>query len=713
MQTASLAARLGGPLLILALAAAVPIHRVLLASDTSMALWNLDLLTYFYPLASFLHDELQQGRLPLWNPYQFAGQPLLAFHTTGLLYPPNLVLLSLLDPGPALVLHFALHLLVAGVFTSLYAARLGLSPSACTAAAVAFMLSAAMLNGLANTSLISTAAWLPAVLWALHGLACEARARWGGLLAVFLSLAFLGGQAQETLYMLQFGLVYGMFLLFTATPKAARGRVIGLALASGILAFGLVAPQLLPAVELATQSIHGLGGISSDDAAIGSLELSNLLIALVGGIPADEGLLSSETGIARLPFLAFPLGLLALFLRRDRREAAFLSLSLVACALFMLGSNGPIFENYHSLPLGSLFRIPVRLGFLYQLLFAVLMASGIDALCARLAAVPARRRLAEGVAIALLLLVAADQYSSIDFPGAHPARSLATDRAAPELGQFARALPGRERLFLQHPGELPWRDLPLKSGMMGGFFAVPDYEPNMPADYARYFERAFPWPGLLNIRSKRLPGGPPPTQRALDLMRARYYVTPRPGPSRLESFSGGRRFRVGNLGIFERKEALPRTYAVRQVSRAVDLDDAMTRVMREDFRLRDEAIVVSSDAAERVAEPACSAAPDRAAIESYLAHEVRIRASCECECLLVLTDLHYPGWQVRVDGEERPIHRVNAIYRGVDLSTGKHEVVYSYEPQSLRTGVLLLVVAGTVGLAALGFIARRPLPSPL
>ena len=41
-------------------------------------LGGYDTFMYFYPLRSFIHETLGQGRLPLWNPYLFAGTPYLA-----------------------------------------------------------------------------------------------------------------------------------------------------------------------------------------------------------------------------------------------------------------------------------------------------------------------------------------------------------------------------------------------------------------------------------------------------------------------------------------------------------------------------------------------------------------------------------------------------------------------------------------------------------
>ena len=46
--------------------------------DTYKRTRNNDHFAYFYPTTMFMHDELRAGRLPVWNPYQMAGQPFMA-----------------------------------------------------------------------------------------------------------------------------------------------------------------------------------------------------------------------------------------------------------------------------------------------------------------------------------------------------------------------------------------------------------------------------------------------------------------------------------------------------------------------------------------------------------------------------------------------------------------------------------------------------------
>ncbi len=56
---------------------------------------------------------------------------------------------------------------------------------------------------------------------------------------------------------------------------------------------------------------------------------------------------------------------------------------------------------------------------------------------------------------------------------------------------------------------------------------------------------------------------------------------------------------------------------------------------------------------------------------------------------LILRDACFPGWTARVDGVEAPIACEDVLFRAVGLPAGAREVVFSYQPASVRIGVAL------------------------
>ena len=99
----------------------------------------------------------------------------------------------------------------------------------------------------------------------------------------------------------------------------------------------------------------------------------------------------------------------------------------------------------------------------------------------------------------------------------------------------------------------------------------------------------------------------------------------------------------------------------------------------------------------------------RARITRYAPEEVEVNAALQEPGLLVLSDLHYPGWKAEVDGRDVPIERVDYALRGVPLNAGNHLVVFRYEPLSWRLGwiVSLLGLALLAGAVVAGLLARR------
>src|SRR5690349_20681505 len=87
------------------------------------ALYWGDLSLYFYPLESFVREQLRAGVIPLWNPYVLCGQPLVGNPQSWVFYPTTALL-----PSMPVWLYFTvntlLHLCLAGGGTYLFLRRL-------------------------------------------------------------------------------------------------------------------------------------------------------------------------------------------------------------------------------------------------------------------------------------------------------------------------------------------------------------------------------------------------------------------------------------------------------------------------------------------------------------------------------------------------------------------------------------------------------------
>ena len=100
-------------------------------------------------------------------------------------------------------------------------------------------------------------------------------------------------------------------------------------------------------------------------------------------------------------------------------------------------------------------------------------------------------------------------------------------------------------------------------------------------------------------------------------------------------------------------------------------------------------------------QPACT-------IRAYQNQLVRLTVASPASGYLVLSDNHYPGWTVTIDGEDRPLLQANAVVRAVWVEAGAHEVVFRYQPGSWRLGLAITLATLLAGLAMVCRDLRLP-----
>jgi hypothetical protein len=70
---------------------------------------------------------------------------------------------------------------------------------------------------------------------------------------------------------------------------------------------------------------------------------------------------------------------------------------------------------------------------------------------------------------------------------------------------------------------------------------------------------------------------------------------------------------------------------------------------------------------------------------------------------LVISEVAYPGWKVRIDGVEHELLVSEEILMGVELTSGMHQVDFLFRPVSVYIGLFLFCT----GLAFLGWNLKR------
>jgi hypothetical protein len=160
---------------------------------------------------------------------------------------------------------------------------------------------------------------------------------------------------------------------------------------------------------------------------------------------------------------------------------------------------------------------------------------------------------------------------------------------------------------------------------------------------------------------------------------------------------------VPRIYVYENELALPRAYMVGNY-RSADNESASLEMIEQNSSLLSSAVVLEGGAPS-FAPTASAGDPGRIEIISYGANKVELRADANGPSLAVLTDAYYPGWIAFVDGVEKPIWRANSLFRAVEVPSGRHTIVFRYEPVSLRLGKVISLL--TIAVIVIGLSIER------
>jgi hypothetical protein len=694
-----------------------------------------DLVNQQYPLLSFIFDSVRNGQgLPLWNPYQFAGQSIVGNPQSTIYYPPAwLMVLGGVPKGVGWLT--ALHLWLGGWGMVAFTQQLGANRLGALIGGIVYefsaLLPAHLLAGHFNYLLCQ--AWLPwmatAYLWSLQQQSWF-RAGLPGAAAV--GLCILTGHPP----MLYFGIVWLVILWIYASligvPRRPGHnlRCLLMMLLGGAL---LGAALLLPVAEFTLRASRtqtaNLG--FSNSFALPAAQLLTLLIPNLFGQPRLP-----DQGYWGLPFyheLTAYMGILplvAIFRARRRPATTLLTAFVVIGIILSIGIDGGLFPwLYQFLPGYSLFRVPSR-----ALYFVVVGGAGLTALFITdlLSATPDERERVLRPAVrwglpltGLFCMVGAfalSAYFTTFSADAHPPwRTL----YSANMTALAAVSVGAAWMVIRQwcaAGKCPppwiggltlvvvivdlWHiaaplvtvktiDVPdMWQALAGAVPPGPDYRVmTMPqriewqagSAYLRQLN-ASGYDPLVSGAYQRLlgAGGDDPTSPIARLLGVRYIVTDQPYPANTENL----RLIKQDSGwyIYERADVLPRVFLAPTAQVMEDDQTALTQLASGGIDPLQTAIVhqpvdcVSAEA---------SALAGTARIVQYTPNTVEIHAQSAQPVLLVLTDSYDSQWAVTIDGAPADLLRIYTALRGVCLPTGEHRVRLEYQPKIFTLGLLI------------------------
>ncbi len=678
------------------------------------------------PWRAAVRESLAEGRLPLWNRFVLAGNPLLGTAQAGVLHPTTW--LGIWLPVPlswTFSCTFTLFLALAAAFLFFRDFGLGERAALTGAAGWAFSTYLVFWNG---WSVGPSTATFPLLLLGLRLLAREPGRRAIGLTAAALWLSLCGGHPESFFHCAAAGAVYFAWELFARRPLAVA-RAIGAGLAAGVLALLLAGPQLFPLLEAIPHSAEyrarraALGRVGARQAVplpeAGRRLLPDIL-PFAHGIYGKSPVQSERDDGSGMPLgyggaVLFPLALLALTDPRPRSRGRAIFLGFVVAGLAFGASFPGLLDVTGRLP-GFALALNYRLVFLAGLGLAGLAALGVARLETQEAASDLRRAAAVSGAVILgTFLLALPVFRERGLAPGFAWTGLAFELAplvllalaglarvpGPRLAAAALALLVAQRFF-EMRGTYPTLPASTLAPPLPTLAALPPgsdprrvvaagtvLRPNGAALYrledVRGYESlvldrfADTYPLWCEAQPASFNRVGDLTRPFLGFLNARYAIGAAGDPVP----QGWREHARGpEMAIFENPRALPRAFVPMGLRREADPARLLAAMALEtDFA---RTAWVSGDGAPEEANGVAALRLRAVGPDLVIWAEASSRA-------FVATSLpDWPGWVAEEGTRRLPLETVNHAFVGVWIPPGRHTIRLSYRPDSWSLGLAAL-----------------------
>ena len=715
-----------------------------------------DAMVIHWPKAYLMAQHWQSGQgLPYWTPLILSGMPLAANQLAMLFYPPAWLFL-LLPVALTFNILLLFHLLLGGLgMVVLLRAGLQLPFSAAIVGGLAFMLNSKWIAHAAggHVSMVGAVGWMPWVIVGATMLLSHLNAApnwpktlfWGLVTVLALTMQVV----THTLPLIYSVYLMGAIALFyglVIRPRSVSGRTtvttpqfLALSLTAMALIISLAAllgaSQLLPLLELANFSNRSLSLAQATDY---SVSVTQLLIGLL--LPSAQGGHELVIYLGLVPLLLVPLGL-----SRQHYWGWFYMGLLVFVLLFSLGPVTPLHQLFYTFAPGFRWvRTPARIFLVGAIAVSVLSGLATMRLQSIRWSATAKRwaiRLAvAGGALALMLgLGLAIGFGQLGRASLGLALFVPATLAIIAL-RINRMVSARLATLLL--GLILFLDLVSFNTTMLRF--VPPAQALAPGQTAaEYLSQR---PGLFRIYSPsyslpmqtaaahhlRLADGVEPVHlesydhymaQAGGYHDASFSVTippfgDRPVATALKDTEPNLRL-LGLLNVEILAAAFPMEWPGLVLEKELEgtfiysnsYGQPLARVVHNSIPVQTnwlEQLTTLPDLANTVLVapnaplPQSNRAASAARVTLYSADRIALEADLVEAGWLVLSEIHYPGWQATVNGLPQQIWPVNGLFRGIYLDRpGQYQIELRYRPAGVVWGkritgitLLSLVVAG-------------------
>ncbi len=343
------------------------------------------------PAYLFWKQEILSGRMPLWNPYIFAGMPFLADPSNSVFSPFNLILFLFNNVLSAITAQVILLVFLASLGGYFLGRSLKLSVLSAFLVGLIFGFSGSVMEAANDVNSLAGIVFIPWILSVFLIDIFERKQFFSWKLALLLAWQLLSGHTQYGYYVLVILFLSYLYLLLS---NLELNRIFIKKFFSSLLTLGLgcglAAVQLLPTWELVKQSqrvesnIDALISTRLEFTALPRLIFPKIFGAWVEGNSWGPGS-QFEQGLANVfgfvSLGALLLGSWGVFRFRKNKLIYFLIGAIILSLILSLGSQTFLYLFFQRLLPGfALFRSPYRILIIYSLVWAVLAGISLDKL---------------------------------------------------------------------------------------------------------------------------------------------------------------------------------------------------------------------------------------------------------------------------------------------------------------------------------------------
>ena len=713
-------------------------HWKLVLSNQFTWLDSPDIARQVLPWMQYQVGELQQGRVPLWDPFSWGGQPLLAQAQPGTANPVNWLLFLMPTrhgwiKQASLHWYFVLIHWAAAVFFYWFMRSLGCQIAAAVLGGIVYTLGGFM-NYVDWPQQKMGGLWTPLIfLYVLRALQGESYWRSVGLSGLFLGLSVLTGHHVAPLFV---GLAVGGVWIWEilAHERDRRRRLVAGLAAMGIVAGLVGAVQILPSMEYSKLAVRWVGmsePVSHDQPVPYSIHSHYGIqpFALLGAIlPGHHQHTNAFVGFVSALFAIAAVWGLWTDGQRGR-PVRWLAAVGIGGLLFALGGETNLHGMLYAIvPMLEKARNPSHAVLLWSVSAAGLASLGIDQVLRREGMERTRQIFVRGAIPAAVLLwsfwaayfavkegkLEADSRGVVTgFLGLLAlalvsgwARGVLSRRAfVAGIGAVILAEMGSGMAY-QYPSiDNPRRAkaidvLPTDSDLVKFLqdrwalgrvqWGVNDHSHNISDLYGVEMDTSFLASVTGNIYRLGMW-----SVRGRELFGVRYVMGEEPDGNwddLVYTTKAGRK-------VWENDQVLPRVWTVHEAEGGFSRGDSAREMDRGTHDFRHWAFLEGT--APKLEK---CAGEDSAHLLRRVSNRVEIWVEMSCRGMLVMSDTWYPGWVATVDGKPAEVLEVYGALRGVVVEKGAHRVGMVFRPWSvyLGAGLTLLGVAAAFGLGRFG-----------